>query len=90
MGIYLGMRTGDEIKMNAEVLIGIGEEVIVTRPNIFGPLPKDIAEIVFKSIKLRRMAHINKYNEISKKYNLVGIVGSERHPNINDLNKLIL
>lgn len=43
--------------MNAEVLIGIGEEVIVTRPNIFGPLPKDIYDIVFKSIKYRKMAH---------------------------------
>lgn len=43
--------------MNAEILIGIGEEVIVTRPNIFGPLPEDIVEIVFKSIKYRRMAH---------------------------------
>ncbi len=31
-----------------------------------------------------------KYNEISKKYNLVGIVGSERHLNVNDLNRLIL
>ena len=45
------------IGLNAEVLIGIGEEVIVTRPNIFGPQPKDIADIVFKSIKYRRMAH---------------------------------
>jgi len=45
------------LKLNAEVLIGIGEEVIVTRPNIFGPLPKDIADIVYKSIKYRRMAH---------------------------------
>ena len=43
--------------LNAEIIIGIGEEVIVTRPNIFGPLPKDIAEIVFKSIKYRKMAH---------------------------------
>ncbi|MDF2985926.1 MAG: lantibiotic transporter [Eubacterium sp.] len=43
--------------MNAEVLIGIGEEVIVTRPNVFGPLPKDISDIVFKSIKYRKMAH---------------------------------
>lgn len=43
--------------LNAEVLIGIGEEVIVTRPNIFGPQPKDIADIVYKSIKYRRMAH---------------------------------
>lgn len=43
--------------MNAEILIGIGEEVIVTRPNIFGPQPKDIAEIVFYSIKYRKMVH---------------------------------
>jgi hypothetical protein len=43
--------------MNAEVLIGIGEEVIVTRPNVFGPQPKDISDIVFKSIKYRKMAH---------------------------------
>lgn len=43
--------------VNAEILIGIGEEVIVTRPNIFGPQPRDIADIVFKSIKYRKMAH---------------------------------
>ncbi|WHH61288.1 alanine-tRNA synthetase second additional domain-containing protein [Petroclostridium sp. X23] len=43
--------------LNAEVLVGIGEEVIVTRPNIFGPQPQDIADIVFKSIRYRKMAH---------------------------------
>lgn len=43
--------------LNAEILVGIGEEVIVTRPNIFGPQPKDIADIVFKSIKYRKMVH---------------------------------
>lgn len=45
------------LSLNAEILIGIGEEVIVTRPNIFGPLPGDIAGIVFRSIKYRKMAH---------------------------------
>ncbi len=45
------------LKMNAEILFGIGEEVIVTRPNIFGPLPEDIAKIVYKSLRYRRMAH---------------------------------
>ena len=45
------------LKMNAEILIGIGEEVVVTRPNIFGPLPGDIATIVFRSLSYRRMAH---------------------------------
>lgn len=42
---------------NADLLIGIGEEVIVTRPNIFGPLPQNIADIVFKSLIYRKMAH---------------------------------
>lgn len=45
------------LDMNAEILIGVGEEVIVTRPNIFGPLPKDISDIVFKSLRYRQMAH---------------------------------
>ncbi len=45
------------LQINAEVLIGIGEEVIVTRPGIFGPLPQDIAGIVFKSLPYRKMAH---------------------------------
>lgn len=45
------------IKRNAELLIGVGEEVIITRPNIFGPKPQDIAEIVFKSIIFRKMVH---------------------------------
>lgn len=43
--------------INAEVLIGVGEEVIVTRPTIFGPEPESIQRIVFESIKYRRMAH---------------------------------
>lgn len=43
--------------MNADLIIGIGEEILVTRPNIFGPLPKDIYDIVFTSVKYRRMAH---------------------------------
>lgn len=42
---------------NAELLIGVGEEIIVTRPNLFGPEPEDIAEIVFRSIRYRKMAH---------------------------------
>ncbi|MDR2519266.1 MAG: alanine-tRNA synthetase second additional domain-containing protein [Spirochaetaceae bacterium] len=42
---------------NAHLLIGIGEEVIITRPTLFGPEPADIADIVFKSLPLRRMTH---------------------------------
>ena len=45
------------INRNAELLIGVGEEIIVTRPNIFGPKPQDLAEIVFKSIIYRKMVH---------------------------------
>ena len=45
------------LDMNAELLIGIGEEIIVTRPSFFGPEPKDIADIVFPSVRYRRMAH---------------------------------
>ena len=48
---------GSERPINADLLIGVGEEVIVTRPNIFGPLPEDIAGIVHKSIRYRRMVH---------------------------------
>ncbi|HWJ04091.1 MAG TPA: alanine-tRNA synthetase second additional domain-containing protein, partial [Verrucomicrobiae bacterium] len=45
------------LKQNAQVMIGVGEEVIVTRPTVYGPEPKEIADIVFSSIKYRRMAH---------------------------------
>ena len=45
------------LKMNAEIMIGIGEEIIVTRPGIFGPLPGDIHDIVFHSLKYRKMVH---------------------------------
>lgn len=45
------------LKRNADLLIGIGEEVIVTRPSLFGPLPDNIAEIAFHSLIYRKMAH---------------------------------
>ncbi len=43
--------------INAELLIGIGQEILVTRPNIIGPEPQDDAEIVIRSNKYRKMAH---------------------------------
>jgi len=43
--------------INAHLLIGIGEEVIITRPNAFGPEPAAIAKIVHKSLKYRLMSH---------------------------------
>ncbi len=42
---------------NAQVLIGIGEEIIVARPTVFGPFPRAIKSIVDKTIKYRLMAH---------------------------------
>ncbi|MDR3116180.1 MAG: alanine-tRNA synthetase second additional domain-containing protein [Treponema sp.] len=42
---------------NADLLIGIGEEVIITRPTLFGPEPADIADMVFKSQPIRRQIH---------------------------------
>lgn len=43
--------------INADIIVGIGEEIIVTRPSVFGPLPESIYEIVHKSLKYRKMAH---------------------------------
>jgi len=44
-------------KRNADVLIGVGAEVIVTRPSLFGPLPEELARIAFDTIRYRKMAH---------------------------------
>ena len=43
--------------INAQLLIGMGDEIIVCRPTIFGPEPDDLAKIVYNSINYRRMAH---------------------------------
>lgn len=45
------------LNLNAEVLIGIGEEVVVTRPTIFGPFPSEVAKQAFDSLIYRKMAH---------------------------------
>ena len=50
-------REGSELPVNADLMLGVGEEVIVTRPDLFGPVPQDIANIVFKSIRYRKMVH---------------------------------
>jgi tRNA A37 threonylcarbamoyladenosine biosynthesis protein TsaE len=47
----------EQLGRNAHLLIGIGEEVIITRPTLFGPKPKEITEIVFKSVSSRLMVH---------------------------------
>jgi len=46
-----------QLGRNAHLLIGLGEEVIVTRPTLFGPRPQEISEVVFRSIKSRLMVH---------------------------------
>jgi hypothetical protein len=43
--------------INADLLIGVGEEVLITRPNIFGPEPREICDVVYKSLEYRLMAH---------------------------------
>ena len=45
------------LKKNAHLLLGVGEEIIVTRPSIFGPEPDQVSQIVFRSISYRKMAH---------------------------------
>lgn len=45
------------LKTNAHLLIGVGEEIIITRPTVFGPLPEELHQMVSTSIKYRRMAH---------------------------------
>jgi len=45
------------LDMNAELIIGIGENIIVTRPTLFGPEPEDVAQIAHRTIRFRRMAH---------------------------------
>ncbi len=47
----------DALGRNAHLLIGVGEEIIVTRPSYFGPEPEQIANIVYESIVYRKMAH---------------------------------
>ena len=42
---------------NADLMIGVGDEIIVSRPTIFGPLPSELHDKVSKSIVYRRMAH---------------------------------
>lgn len=42
---------------NADLLIGVGEQVLVTRPTMFGPEPAELVEVVHKSLRYRLMAH---------------------------------
>jgi len=45
------------LNVNADLLIGIGEEVVLARPTIFGPEPQEICDIVYASLPYRLMCH---------------------------------
>lgn len=45
------------LKANANLLIGVGEQVLVARPNLFGPEPEELREVVYKTLPYRLMAH---------------------------------
>jgi Ser-tRNA(Ala) deacylase AlaX len=42
---------------NAQIIFGIGEEVIVARPSVFGPFPDAIKSVVDRTVRYRFMAH---------------------------------
>ena len=42
---------------NANLLIGVGETIMISRPNLFGPEPDELKESVYKSLPYRLMAH---------------------------------
>ena len=45
------------LNFNAQIILGVGEEVVVARPNVFGPHPDAIRDIVYRTVKFRKMAH---------------------------------
>jgi hypothetical protein len=42
---------------NANLIIGVGEQVLISRPTIFGPEPQYVKEKVYESLPYRLMAH---------------------------------
>lgn len=42
---------------NANLLIGVGEQILICRPNLFGPEPEELRETVYTSLRYRLMAH---------------------------------
>ncbi len=42
---------------NANLIIGVGEQVQIARPNLFGPEPQEIRDNVYESLPYRLMAH---------------------------------
>ena len=42
---------------NADLMIGVGEQIIISRPTIFGPEPVEFVNVVHSSLPYRLMAH---------------------------------
>jgi len=42
---------------NANLLIGVGERVLISRPTLFGPEPEELRATVYQSLSYRLMAH---------------------------------
>ena len=42
---------------NANLLIGVGETIMISRPNLFGPEPDELKEVVYENLPYRLMAH---------------------------------
>ncbi len=46
-----------QLGFNAQIIFGIGEEVRVYRPSVFGPSPLKIQQVAQENLKFRLMAH---------------------------------
>lgn len=46
-----------QLGYNAQLLVALGEEVLVARPTVLGPSPSDIKKIVENTVRYRKMAH---------------------------------
>lgn len=42
---------------NADLMVGVGEQIIISRPTMFGPEPEEFVNNVHKSLPYRLMAH---------------------------------
>ena len=70
------------LKRNAHLLIGIGQEIIVTRPTLFGPAPSDIYDIVSRSLRIRQMAHTAE--DLCERYLPHWELGRFQHDDVNN------
>lgn len=47
----------NQLGYNAQIIFGVGEEILVARPTVLGPEPDIIKKIVESTVKYRKMAH---------------------------------